>query len=41
VLANVLAGSDQRQNVPHFFDMGHKTGDIFTSILNARVGLTA
>lgn len=41
VLALALVGSDQRLNMPKFFDMGIKEGDYFSSGLTARIGLTA
>lgn len=42
VLALALTGSDQRQNMPHFLDMGYKTSsDNFQSVLSSRIGLTS
>ena len=41
VLALALTGSDQRQNMPHFLDMGSFSSGEFSSVLSARVGLTS
>ena len=41
VLALALTGSNQRQNMPHFLDMGYDSSGKFQSVLSSRIGLTS